>query len=268
MKIISLFLILLLNFNLLLAQKINFLYQEITFEPGVSLFVFGNNTKLRQSPATDSEVIELLKIGESIEILANTENTFLFNGFESPWYKIKHGDNIGYVVGGLLANTAIMADGQQFLFNFKRAENQDYLLTRAIQPNHEYVELITELSHLNISVEAMGDKGLSDIKNVIYLNYWSESCGMEGGGHYLFYDGKNLHDAMHLKHIGDGGIYYIIEELIFPDDTTGIDDRLIYTMESEKVIDEDTNWKIGKSMSREIEWKDGKIYPEDFRKNP
>lgn len=252
--------------NLLVAQ--NYENVDSTFKPGQHVAVFGHHVNLRSAPSIKASAVAMLHIGDRVEIVTRTSETFQYNGNTWPWYKVKNQeDKVGYVVGGLLAIDNFIIDGQHFLFSIKKVENgPTFLVTRTIQGVKQFVTLETELVHNHISVEVADGKGIKGVKNVIFIDYISEACGMEGGGYYLFYDGQGLFNVLHIEEIADAGVFYSREEIIFPSDPDGKPDKLIYSMEVTRTIDEATNWVEGKSMSRELEWREGALYPADFKK--
>ncbi len=256
------------GFSFLFAQQDNFFYPErMGFSKGQKVSVFGDNTKLRQAPGTEAEVVALLKIGQQVEVLEGTEKTFSFNGFDSPWYQVKAGDKTGYVVGGLLAMWTESVGERRFLFNYKKSGDDFSLLIRVLEYDGEYLQKEVKLDHPNISLHAYDHKGLSGIQNIVLIDYSAEACGMEGGGAYLFYDGTGLHEAMSVSVIGDGGVYYLHEKLIFPEDSVGLErNKIIFQMDEEEVRDEESNWVERHFMTIELKWQNGKIFPEDFRK--
>lgn len=231
------------------------------FQEDSTYFIFGHNVKLREGASTDDEVVTLLAIGEQIEVLERTKETFHISGYDSHWFKVKSGEKMGYVVGALLAIQGIEIDNQRFLFN----RNLEGLVIRALQKANTYVEQKIELHGSVAGVQAFGNRGLEGIKHVIYLDYQGECCGCEMGGSYFFYDGKRLIHAIDKFSSGDIG-FSDSENIIFPADKKGLpSNKIIFQSNSSEVVDEVTNWEESHSTSRELVWRDGKFHPEDFR---
>mgnify|MGYP000551338401 FL=1 len=72
----------------MLGQELANHYSRPRFKNGESYALFGNDVKFRTAPSSDAEVIELLEIGTDVKILAQTTETLLYNGLESPFFKV------------------------------------------------------------------------------------------------------------------------------------------------------------------------------------
>ena len=85
------------------GQDTKYLSENYEFKNGEVAYMFGNDVKLRDQPTAESNVLTLLKIGEQIEIIEKSNSTMQFDGIESPWYKVKTKDKVGFVLGSLIS---------------------------------------------------------------------------------------------------------------------------------------------------------------------
>ena len=85
------------------GQDPEYLSENYEFKNGEIAYMFGNDVKFRDQPNAKSKVLNLLKIGEQIEIIEKSDSKMEFDGIESPWYKVKANDKIGFVLGNLIS---------------------------------------------------------------------------------------------------------------------------------------------------------------------
>lgn len=81
------------------------IYHDVSVDliNGQQYVLFGDDVKFRAAPDVKSDVIALLKIGTEVEILEKTSKTILYNGIDSPFYKVNYNGKTGYVLGGLIS---------------------------------------------------------------------------------------------------------------------------------------------------------------------
>lgn len=235
-----LFAVFLLKVN---AQE-NIKYIELNgeFKPNETVCVFGDNVKLCSKPNTQSETLKMLRILDKVTILEKTDKTLLFNGINWKWYKVKKGNSVGYVIGGLLSQDTKSIKNSTYLVSFKKKKKNTYILIRLVHNGNNYLE------HENIfgtestfTIRVFNDRGVANIKDMVYIDYIAESCGVNGGGYFLFNEGEKLTKAIDLSSVGDGGIYWNIEEVVFPNDEKGKEGKILYKSETGEVLDDTTN---------------------------
>ena len=244
------------------SQDIKYFSDNYEFKVGEIAYMFGNDVKLRAQPNTDADVLSLLKIGEQIEILEQSHSKMVFDGIESPWYKIKTADKIGFVLGSLISLDRVNYGDQIYLISLKKEEHVLSLKTRVLSDDLEFKENVSQIAPGSFSVNVTGNKGLENIQNIFEIDYLSESCGVNGGGIYLFYDGNDLIKAIDFTQVSDAGIYWFIEEYIFPTDKDGVKGKILYKSELGETQENETDWTEIKTSSRRIlEWNGKEIIP-------
>ncbi|SHG43869.1 SH3 domain-containing protein [Flagellimonas flava] len=268
MKAINLFTVLTLLFtiNFTNAQNIPCSQAECDFQKGEQVYVFGNDVKLRAQPSTSSKVLELLKIGEWVEILEKTEFSWPYRGFESPFYKVKYDQATGYILGGLLSGKRKTLNGKHYYFALAKEGEQTFMNVRHVK-NGTYHEKKVRLKHTDISIKVLDDKGLPGLDGILYLDYLSEACGVESGGVYLFVQGGDISNMASLSRVAEAGVYYRSEQFIFPFDKGGLPDKVLFKKEQGEVFDETTNWTKTTVEIRELSWVNGELVP-NFRQKP
>lgn len=231
---------------------------------GKSYVTYGDNLSLREAPNTSSNKLAVLPINSKVEVIeVDGSNISIFN-IENPWIKVKAGDQEGYIASGYLALRSIeLTDGSVLLYTRKRDQEIEYrqfIGFRHVTKNgySELGDFI--LGNNSFDIRLLDNKGLKGIDNVLDIQYLGESCGEESGRSYLVWDlnQKSLQSLGTYSSVGDGGMYHMSEELIFPTDKGGIANTLIYNgEEGASEGDEDSKYNTVKK-TRKIAWVKGK----------
>ncbi len=247
------------------SQETKYISPWSSFEANETAYVFGDNTKLRSKPNTDSEVLELMPIGESVRIIKKLDLTFSYNGMEWPWYEVQYSGRSGYTIGGLLCSEKLDSDQHSFYFNYSRTGQQTFLNCRVRINGKDYHEVIFPMETVVYSVEISDGRGLDGVDKVVFINYLAEACGVNGGGAYVFVEGGKPYHAASITQVSDAGVMWHYETLTFPTDEKGKAGKIIYESEFGQVEDEVTEWYHKSIVTRQLEWKNGRIEPADFQ---
>ncbi len=262
-----LLLILLLISKIGFSQYKDFIYPGFEFEEGEFAYMFGNDVKLRDQPNTESNVLTLLKIGDEVEILEVTDYRMEYDGIESPWYKVKAEDKVGYVLGGLISLDIAQAEEFVYLIALKQDDSKLFIKTRLLVESDEgidysaYKENVSELMSDAFSIKASDNRGIENIDSILEIDYSAEACGLNGGGIYLFYNGDDLLKAIDYAEVSEGEAYYCFEEYIFPEEEFGVKGKIVYKYELHEMIDYETEWSETKTICRLLEWNGSEITP-------
>jgi hypothetical protein len=259
MNKVIIFFLLITNFSF--SQKTNYHNPNYDLKNGENYYLFGNDVKFRLLPNLTSEVIELLKIGTEIQILEKTEYKLNYNGIESPFYKIRYKNKIGYILGGLISLEKKEFKESSYLFVYKKVEDNYSVIIRHLNEKAELTERISELVNYDFSLDIYDNKGIDNVENILFINYLAEACGIDGGGIFFFQTKTELKKAVEISRVSDAGIYWLEERLIFPTDRNGIKGKIVYQKEIGNYEDEKTNWIETKKTSRELEWINGEFIP-------
>lgn len=276
------FLILLFIFsisqNMIAQTGPAFTFYERDFKVENSYPVFGNNVKMRTAPSLDSEVVQLIAVGKEVKILEKTEATSDYQNFTNHWYKVEFENQSGYILGGLLAHhqlTSVQDKEVTFYYHLTPEQNdKDALLKIKAYRNKKLLNAFEFIPTGNtFSFEISDDRGVSQLWDILTINYWSEACGVEGGFTYIFWYENVMTHVADLSSFGDGGIYGISETFIFPNENEAYEtykSSILFKQEEEEMVDEDSMWIVTKMQSRKLEWNgaEKKIYPENFKVLP
>jgi hypothetical protein len=233
-----------------------------TFEPGKDYAVFGDKVKMRSGPGTAHPVIKIIKIGEKVNIVETTAEFMEYNGINTPWYKIKYRDQVGFVLGGLIAIKSFEEDNFTILSSLKQKEDyQSKIVLRILKDSNSYKEFTFDLVGDNFNITLLNSKGLKSITKLLEINYNAQSCGAEGGVSYFYFDGDSISHLATLHSVSEAGIFSTSESFIFPDDEGGIVDKIIYKKSIEEVQDEKSQWHVKTEESRILNWDGRKIFP-------
>ncbi|WP_340199234.1 SH3 domain-containing protein [Ascidiimonas sp. W6] len=234
------------------------------FKVGSTYALFGDNVKMRTGAGTEHAVIKLLKIGEKVEIVNATELFMQFKGYNSRWYKIRHKDEEGYILGALISFVSFTDQNIQLLAGIQQSNDMDtQLLLRTKESNNPYKEFVFDLIGSEFYLRISDSKGLKDIQKLISVDYISEACGVEGGISYFTWNGSTIKHFVNLSSISDAGIYSYEERFIFPDENGLAANKIVYKRNRTVVEDELTEWMVETNESRIIEW-DGKNFSPAF----
>ena len=243
------------------GQDTKYLSEYYEFEKGEIAFMYGDNVKLRDQPSVESNVLTFLKIGERVEIMEKTDSKMKFDGIESPWYKVKVNDKVGFVLGNLISLDKATYGNLTYLVSLKKDGLILFVKTRVLEDRLNYKENISQLMTGYFSIKATGNRGLENIKSIVGIDYLAEACGVNGGGIYLFYNGEELVKAIDYTQVADGGAYWFHEEYIFPNDEEGKNGKIVYKREVGETIEEETEWVETKLTQRILEWNGKEVFP-------
>ena len=243
------------------GQDTRYLSENFEFKNGEIAYLFGNNVKLRDQPNTESNVLTLLRIGEQIEIVEKSDSKMQFDGIESPWYKVKAKDKVGFVLGSLISLDKVSKGNLTYLVSLKKNGHKLYVKTRVLEDGLGFKENISQLMTSEFSIKALGNRGLKNIKSIFEIDYLAESCGANGGGIYLFYNGRELIKAIDYTQVADADAYWFFEEYIFPNDKNGKENKIVYYKEVGETKEYKTQWTESTISKRVLEWDGNEIIP-------
>ena len=261
-KSISILLFFLVSFSKAQNEKYYSPFKSPLFEG--TTYAFGDDIKIRDTPSLNSKVLGLIKIGESITILEQTDSVLNYNGIDHNWYKISYKGVVGYTIGGLFATEKLQVGVNNFLFNFRKIEAHDYSLLIRVQTYNSFKEYEFKLSTAEYELEVRDGGGLKGVESIVKVNYFAEACGVNGGVLYLFYDGEEIIETFTANRIFDADIYYWSEDIVFPSDTTDLVNQIYYVSESMTTEDEISNWTETRIVKRLLDWSEGQVFPDIY----
>lgn len=234
---------------------------NVDFKIGEQYVLFGDDVKFRKAPDVKSKIIKLLKIGSEVEILEKTSKTAAYNGIESPFYKVSHNEKTGYILGGLISLETKESENATYLFAYKKEEFRFSVLVRSLKKDKTFTELSSPLGNSGLSIKLMDNQGLTGVQNILLLDNRAEACGIMGGDIYFFETETGLKNVFSTTIYSDAGVNWYNEELVFPSDEGGVEDRVVYQREKGENGDEATNELHIYRTSRELRFENGELLP-------
>jgi len=220
-----------------------------------------------------SPVIEHLPMNASLTIDTTIQVDYSKIENRPEFYKVRYKGKKGYIQSTELANYRIVDSKTQttFLFYFNTEQEQhleeDYteyhynLFYKELYNNTIIQEGYLKLNDDFFQLFLTDPRGLTDIDKLFIIDYFSEACGEDGGQDYYTWTPGNFNFIAHMTEVGDGGVFYFVENLIFPSDSTGEPNKIKYESIEFELLDEETNWFTENHNYRTYNWVDGVIQP-------
>lgn len=267
MKIVQITLVLFLcsNFYTAKAQEedTRVIREYADFEVGSEERMYGDRVVLRKDANGESKALDTLAIGAKVTIVKKMDETKEVNGRESHWYKVKHAGKLGYVLGGFISLDHRTIGDDTYLIIYA-GQADDYGTTvrcRVLNASGEFYGHEFWVGNSSFYLETFEDRGITDIKNMLCVNLYAEACGVDGGQVYLFNDGKRLSKGLELNRVSDGGVFWFVESVTFPEDGYWGENVVGIEREFGEVVDESLNLTRAVTYNLTLTWKDGAFYP-------
>src|SRR5690606_20758930 len=119
----------------------------------------------RKEPNTNSEAKDTLSIGSEIKIVQKTEESMVFNGLESFWYKVKHGKQVGYILGALIALDSREIDDVIYLVTVASRDDRYFVRARVLNADNTYYGHESSLNTNAFYLEVFDNRGIEGIGN-------------------------------------------------------------------------------------------------------
>lgn len=226
----------LLLFTALLFSSLSLSAQDIHF-------LLANKVNVRSSASTSGSIVANLPIGTEVEVLEETGNLKL-KGLEMPWAKISFQDEgrnkLGYVWTGFLARDRYeLTDNTYLVWGVEKLSEGEYMNDVSFQfrvyRNGQELSKTSVNSigdvHIYREVRVFGDRGVKGVRNIIEHEFSAEYCGGAMGTVVFFWDGKTLHHARTLHDGADAPMWYS-EEFVYPEDSAGLGDKILWISET------------------------------------
>lgn len=248
-----------------LSQLSNQHWSEKPLQIGHNGYVFADNLNLRKRPSSTSEKLKVLKINTLLTIIEATNEMITLDGHDGYWVKVKiESGEVGYVPSTYISTGRISFNKKGCYLLYKQRYYElkgNELFFRLIENDGSFLELENHnLANTNFSVTLFNNKGLSGIDYVIQVNYLAEACGEEGGISYftLSLENNYWNNLGTYSSVGDGGVYHINENLIFPDDPEGMPNTIIYIGEQGEGLEDENTYKTISYRSN-YQWNNGSL---------
>ncbi|MDF2932433.1 MAG: hypothetical protein K0R36_1764 [Chryseobacterium sp.] len=257
--------------HLFSAQEEVYANGVFNFEENKTQKIFTDQTRVRQQPNVNSQILDSLQSNQQVLIIKKDETILQLGERNSNWYKVSYQRENktleGYVWGANLCIGYRNKNGYDFLFGISKTIdkkdkkfNQDYkqniASVKAVDGNSLIDEVFFEtgsgesLSYGTFNIES--NHKLQNVDFTLKAIVSGEACGIAGYDQYILFRDKKLIALPQLMNVGDADIYHHSEEFIFPNDKGGIPNAFIYKME-EMEKDENDREKV-KRLSKTYLW--------------
>lgn len=194
------------------------------------VYTWVNNATLRAEPNRNARAVGTLPIGAVCDLLEQAKDTIEIAGIQSPWYKVKSSETVGWVWGGLLTRFCVGSNIDpevKFLMGYQLHDDimekgfkQTHIQLRAIKNQKELSNLSFPLLEPTWGFQNIGSKGLKGVNDIIAVAQSGESCGHFYGNAYVLWDGVKLMEPLVIGGVPDGD-FGIWDNPIFPSDMEG-----------------------------------------------
>jgi hypothetical protein len=247
-----------------LAQDYTYHSPYNGFEKGDTLYTFNMKNKVYKNPTIKSEAYLQLPANTSVKVAKSIETDYDNPYDPEDFLQVIAGGKMGFMQRKDLTAARVPIEGsnRSMLFQFYLDTNLTYALKyREFYEKSIVNETKLELMTSSFNVYMIHPKGIDSLTGILVLDHLAEACGYDGGDTYYYYDPERLEKMAHLISVGDGGVYYRTERLIFPSDEGGLERKVIFEGVEMYVIDEETEWEEIKTERRVYKWLDGRLYP-------
>jgi hypothetical protein len=268
MKLIHPFFIFIFTMNMCYSQ--GYLNPYNGFVKGDTIYAFSDNIPMFSGPNTMSKLVAEIRLNQLMTIASEREQDFSIDYNPNEFLHVIFKGKKGFIQRKHLAAKQLIHSPSKTIMLFQFALNSDHrydLQYREYNQNELVQSAVLLLYGFSCDVYLEGTHGLDSVTAFLVVDHFAEACGENGGNDYYVWNPRELELMADLTEIGDGGVYYLTERLIFPNDPGGIADHVIFESEEENVYDEETEWISTLRTRRVYQWVYGNVFPE-FDKNP
>ena len=247
----------------------NYLNPYEGFAKGDTIYAYSDNIPMYSGPNTMSKLVTEIRLNQVITIASEREQDFSIDYNSNEFLHVNFNGKKGFVQRKHLAAKQLIYAPSKTLMLFQFALNSDrqYELRYSEYSSNELVLTMALPMFSNACNVYLEDThGLDSVTAFLVVDHFAEACGVNGGLDYYVWNPGELAAMATLFEVGDGGVYSLIERLIFPSDPEGLPDKVIFESVEENVFDEDTEWVSTLNTHRVYQWVYGNLYPE-FKKS-
>ena len=239
-------------------------FLDSDYEIGATYKLFGDKVTLRSAATTDSKGLGIYPIGTSVKLLERTEENYFLYGVYSHWFKVEIEGNTGYIVGAFLASEHLGTDENQVFVNYELIQDVEefapYIVVVRIPTDDGFNEHKYKMPNGNYAgAKLSGNRGFSELDQIVSLEFYAESCGATGGEMHLLVKNNAVIKELSTFYASDAGVLSYEETAIFPNDTGGMQEMIIYTKITEE-LNEKNIYEISGQKSLLI-WENNKLSP-------
>ena len=243
---------------------------------GDTAYVFAEIAYIRDYPSTRGRLLDSLTQETQLIIKSDSYNNSIARGFEAPWRRVSYVKDgkrkEGFIWSGLLAlGRLVSQDGNIFSFGFLRYDKETsyspaaYMLqvkcfdaNKNLKSKDYYPAELNEQRYSDYKL--LPNMGLSGLQNIFRIGFLGEACGIPSYYYYFSWNGQEIIPMFSRYTVGDAGIYYYEEKILFPSEHNLDPNLIIKDIEEGEVIDENAEeYQYKKKRRRERYIWDGKV---------
>ncbi|MCA5006472.1 SH3 domain-containing protein [Sphingobacterium bovistauri] len=241
---------------------------------GDTAYVFADQAYLRDAPSLNGKIIDSLVHGTPVYIKSEAYNPSTIRGFKAPWQKISYLYDNKYKEGFIWLGLLDLGHNKNnkslnFIHGFLRFEKgtsysePTYLLEIKCMDNNNLIARNYYPVSLNgqtyTDSKILPNMGLSNLESIHRIGFLGEACGIASTHYYFSWNGQNFETMFQKSSVGDAGVYYYEETILFPSEHNLGANLIIKDIEEGEVIDEYVSEpKYKKTRKREKYYWDGK----------
>lgn len=227
-------------------------------KPGDTFRVYGKTANVRAEPGKMETITDSLPCGTPVVVREQAGHMEQLKGIYAPWVRIRYGaGKEGYIWLGMLALGSRTDKAQQtFLYGLdwispSRAKDDDYqpaiwhVKAKALDPALQLLDekefVVKALETSVTEAKLLGDMGLEGTSDIWRIQFGGEACGIPTDYFYFGWTGRQLLALPGKSEVGDAGVFYHSETLLFPKEPGGQPGRIIRLAEEGEADEEKTD---------------------------
>ncbi|PSK92171.1 SH3 domain-containing protein [Taibaiella chishuiensis] len=232
-------------------------YNAWEANPGDTFYVYGRMANVRSQAGADAAVIDSLPCGAPVIIQEQGKELYALKNIYAPWMKVKYHSGAilkeGYIWEGLLALGSYRDQDTRFVYGMEKVLAKREPKPGQYEPEQWLIrlkaldaggQLLDEREWKTASPETsmtsgklLGDMGLPPLRNIVRISVGGGACAIPADYYYYGWTGAGLLPLPGKTEVGDAGIYYFVETLLFPSEPGGQPGKIIRLTEEGEARD-------------------------------
>jgi len=220
-------------------------------------YIFADTALIRIAPDTKQSPIDTLFAGDNITVTGITSNNLTIRGLKGPWLKINYTKNgepkNGYIWQGLISCMPMRRGNVKFVYGIERRADslikKDNFTIRRFLGRIKVVQdgkVLASRSFITDDDESanysngkiMSGMGLTNVQNIITLEFSGEACGIPTYNYYFAFTKSNqLLRFPDKESVSDAGVFYHVENFTFPNEKNGKPDTILWSSQTEEATE-------------------------------
>lgn len=237
--------------------------------------IFAKKALVRAEPSVKGQLVDSLGAGAIVTVEEQTTKFDMVRNIYAPWVKVNYkaagGQKSGYIWLGSIAVKNALYGNTNFIYGIDRLEKD----AERSDAEYTYYKYLVQLKAITadtltdqkewkldggefssyMQMLLLGDTKLQNLQNVVRISAGGEACGIPTNYYYYGWTGQKFLPLPGKYSVGDAGVFYHSETLLFPHEKGGQPNKIIKLSEEEEVLEEATETKkekVRKSNTKEV----------------